>query len=58
MVLNMIAGYLRLEGLISSILILSKAFLREVACLDLDAFAENRRINSCNSFTLSSVFLF
>ncbi|MNY80160.1 hypothetical protein D3C86_2210800 [compost metagenome] len=54
----MIAGYLRLEGLISSILILSKAFLREVACLDLDAFAENRRINSCNSFTLSSVFLF
>ena len=37
---------------------LSIIFFLEVACLDLDTFAENLAINSCNSFFFSSAFLF
>ena len=51
-------GYLRLEGWISSNVILSNIFLREVACFDLEAFAEKRAINSCNSLIFSSFFAF
>ena len=36
-----IYGYLRLDGLISSSSIFSSALFLEVACLDLEAFAEN-----------------
>src|ERR1700754_4458101 len=56
--LKIMPGYLRLEGMMSSITSFSKAFLREVACLDFDAFALNRAMNSYRSFLFSSVFLF
>jgi len=51
-------GYLRLDGLISSKSIFSNIFLREVACLDLDALALKRLINSWSCFAFSSFFLF
>ncbi|MDF2607023.1 MAG: hypothetical protein K0S34_1218 [Bacillales bacterium] len=51
-------GYLREDGLISSRVILSSNFLRDVACLDLDAFALNLAINACRSLIFSSFFLF
>jgi hypothetical protein len=44
--------------MISSNSILSNIFLREVACLDLDALAEKRATNSCNSLIFSSAFAF
>ena len=44
--LNLINGYLRLDGTISSSSILSSIFLREVACLDFEALAEKRATNS------------
>ena len=44
-----INGYWRLEGLISSTLILSICFARLVACFALDALAEKRRTKSCKS---------
>ena len=50
-------GYLRLEGRMSSSWIFSRALLREVACLDLEALALNLEINSCNSLIFSSFFL-
>ncbi len=49
-----IKGYLREEGLISSKVILSNCFLREVACLDFEALALKRATNSCNSLICSS----
>ena len=49
--------YFLLEGRISSSSIFSSAFLREVACLDLEALALNLWINSCNSLIFSSFFL-
>ena len=42
-------GFWRDDGLISSILILSICFRREVACRAFDALAEKRRTNSCRS---------
>ena len=56
--LKLINGYLRLEGMIPSHPILSNIFLREVACLDLDALAEKRATNYCNSLIFSSAFAF
>ena len=50
-------GYFRLDGLISSSSIFSSAFFREVACLDLEAFAEKREMKSCSSLIFSSFFL-
>ena len=47
-------GYLRLDGTISSSSILSSIFLREVACFDLEALAEKRATNFCNSLIFSS----
>ena len=47
-------GYLREDGLISSSVIFSNCFLREVACLDLEALAEKRAMNSCNSLIFYS----
>jgi len=41
-------GYFLLDGLISSKVIFSSAFFLEVACEDLEAFAENLATNSCN----------
>ena len=51
-------GYLRLDGTIVSSWIFSRAFFLDVACLDLDAFAENREMNSLSSLIFSSFFLF
>ena len=51
-------GYFLDEGFISSNTILSNNFFLDVACLDLDAFALNLAMNSCNSFIFSSFFLF
>ncbi len=42
-------GFCRDDGRISSILIFSSCFLRDVAWRALDAFAEKRRTNSCRS---------
>ena len=50
-------GYLRLEGRISSSWIFSRARFLEVACLDLEALAEKRWINSCSSFDLFFLLL-
>ena len=50
-------GYFLVDGCKSSNVILSNIFLRDVACLDFDAFAEKRAINSSNSFIFSSFFL-
>ena len=55
---KLINGYLRDEGLISSSVILSNCFLRAVACLDFDAFAEKRATNSCNCLICSSFLEF
>ena len=52
--LKLMNGYLRLDGTISSSSILSSIFLREVACFDLEALAEKRATNSCNSLIFSS----
>ena len=43
--------------MISSSWIFSRARFLEVACLDLEAFALNREINSCSSLIFSSFFL-
>ena len=51
-------GYLRLDGRISSSWIFSRARFLDVACFDLEAFAEKRWINSCSSLIFSSFFLF
>jgi len=51
-------GYFLLDGLISSNSIFSNDFFLDVACLDLEAFAANLAINSCNSLIFSSFFLF
>ena len=56
--LKSIYGYLRLDGFISSSCIFSRACLREVACLDFDAFALNRWMKLWSSFIFSSFFLF
>ena len=50
--------YLREEAGISSTVIFSSSFLREVACRDLDLFAEKRWIKLCSSLMRSSFFLF
>ena len=50
-------GYLRLDGLISSSWIFSRARFLEVACLDLEALALNREIKSCKFFDLFFFFL-
>ena len=42
----------------SSNSIFSRAFFLDVACLDLEALAENLAINSFNSLICSSFFLF
>ena len=55
---KMIPGYLRIEGLISSMLSRSSIFLREVVCFDLATLALNRWMNSSSSFFFSSAFLF
>ena len=47
----------RLDGLISSSWIFSRARFLEVACLDLEALAEKRWMNSCSSLIFSSFFL-
>ena len=54
----MMPGYLRIEGLISSILSFSSIFLRLVVCFDLATFALKRWMNSSSSFFFSSAFLF
>ena len=51
---KLIYGYLRDEGWISSSVILSSCFLRDVACFDFDALAEKRAIKSCSSLICSS----
>ena len=56
--LKIIPGYFLLLAVISSNTNLSKAFLRLVACLLLEAFALKRAINSKRSFFFSSCFLF
>ena len=56
--LNPTNGYLLLDGWISSKVILSNNFLRDVACLDLEALALNLAMKSCNSLIFSSFFLF
>ncbi len=48
---------MRLDGRISSSSIFSRARLRDVACLDFEAFAEKREMNSCSSLIFSSFFL-
>ena len=55
---KMMPGYLRIEGLISSMLSRSSIFRREVVCFDLATLALNRWMNSSNSFFFSSAFLF
>ena len=55
--LKSIYGYFLLDGLISSNSIFSRALFLEVACLDLEALAENLWIKSCNSLIFSSFFL-
>ena len=55
---KMMPGYLRIEGLISSILSFSSIFLRLVVCFDLATFALKRWMNSSSSFFFSSAFLF
>ena len=55
--LKSIYGYFLLDGLISSNSIFSSALFLEVACLDLEALAENLWIKSCNSLIFSSFFL-
>jgi hypothetical protein len=42
------------DGLISSSTILSSCFRREVACLDLEALAENRETKCLSSFIFAS----
>ena len=44
---KIIPGYLRVEGLISSIFSFSIIFLRLVVCFDFEALALKRAINSC-----------
>ena len=56
--LKLINGYFRLDGTISSNSILSSIFLRDVACLDLEALAEKRATNSCNCLIFSSALAF
>src|SRR5690625_7160316 len=51
-------GYLRDDGFISSSVMLSSNFLRDVACFDFEAFALKRAINSFNSLIFSSFFFF
>ena len=53
-----IYGYFLLDGRISSSSIFSNARFLDVACLDLEALAENLWMNSCNSLIFSSFFLF
>ena len=55
--LKSIYGYFLLDGLISSNSIFSRALFLEVACLDLEALAENLWIKSCNSLIFSSLLL-
>ena len=50
-------GYFREEGLISSSSIFSRARFLDVACLDLEAFAEKREMNYFSSLIFSSFFL-
>ena len=54
---KLINGYFLLDGFISSRTILSSNFFLDVACLLLDALAENLAIKSCNSLIFSSFFL-
>ena len=56
--LKIIPGYLRVDACMSSTFSFSSIFLRLVACFDFFTLALNREINSCNSFFLSSAFLF
>ena len=42
----------------SSSVIFSSSFLREVACFDFDALALNRWMKVCSSLIFSSFFLF
>ena len=56
--LKSIYGYFLLDGFISSSSIFSNDFFLEVACFDLEAFALNLAINSCNSLIFSSFYLF
>ena len=54
---KLIYGYFLDDGTSSSSVILSSNFLRDVACFDFDAFAENLAIKLSNSFILASFFL-
>ena len=56
--LKSIYGYFLFDGFISSSCIFSNVFFLDVACFDLEAFALNLAIKSCNSFIFSSFFLF
>ena len=56
--LNEQKGYLLDDTLIVSIWRLSSSFLRDVACLDLEALALNLWINSVSSFIFCSALLF
>src|ERR1035438_7247649 len=56
--LNMMPGYFRLLGVMSSKTNLSNAFLREVACLLLEALALKRAMNSRRSFFFFYILLF
>ena len=56
--LKIMPGYFLLLGVMSSNTSLSSAFLRDVACLLLEAFALKRAMNSSRSFFFSSCFLF
>jgi hypothetical protein len=49
---------LRLDGRMSSSVILSSNFFREDACLDLEALALNRAMNAFKSSICSDFFLF
>ena len=55
---KMMPGYLRREGLISSMLSFSSIFLRLVVCFDLATLALKRWMNSMSSLRFSSAFLF
>jgi hypothetical protein len=56
--LKAIQGYLRDETGISSRVIFSRSFFRDVACLALEALELKRRINAVNSLAFSVAFLF
>ncbi len=56
--LNMTCGYLRDETGMSSRVSLSRSFLREVACLALEALELKRWMNSFNSAVFSEILRF